>query len=157
MGRPRKPADQKTGHYAAEVKEAQKTASKTAYGTRDVFSTIPEELETEVAKNEWKRIVKILKDMEIVGDIDVYSLIGYCNAWALYRRATSQLEKEPLIITTETGRTAKNPLFDLQDRAAKQLRDFAAKAGISLDARLKYAVIAVQKHDEEVKDEFGDI
>ena len=57
---------------------------------------------------------------------------------------------------TERG-SVKNPLISVQDTYAKQMRDFAMKAGLSVDTRLKYAALKTKNDTAELEDEFGDI
>lgn len=114
----------------------------------------PKELIDTKAKAEWKRIAAILQDMEIIGDLDKYALIGYCNAYSLYNKITEELSKQPFLLETEKGRST-NPLINVQDRFAKQMRDFAVKAGISVNTRLTLASVKVKKDDDEIANEFG--
>ena len=88
--------------------------------------------------------------------MDAANLIGYCNAYSLYVQATKALAGSPLIIETEKG-IQTNPATRVQDMYAKQMRDFAVKAGLSVDTRLKYAALKVKEEDDEIEDDFGDI
>lgn len=152
-----KPSAQHTRHTSAAEKEQRKTEEKKAYGSRETFEVMPADLKDETARKEWTRITKVLSNMDIIGDVDYYSLIGYCNAWSVYLEATNKMKGEPLVLETEHGCKA-NPIIAVQDRAAKQLRDFATKAGLSLDTRLKYAALATRVEEKQtITDEFGDI
>lgn len=157
MGRPRKPAALQTGHISKQEKTRKAEESAAATTTRKCFRSVPADLIDDVSKKEWRRISKMLSEMQIIGDLDASNLIGYCNAYSLYVKATKELSGQPLTIETEKG-IFKNPLVNIQDVYAKQLRDFAAKAGLSIDARLKCAALKIQKEDTgEITDVFGDI
>lgn len=153
----RKPLALHTGHHTKTDIEQLSQENEMAKSTRMCFDSIPDELADDTAKTEWQRISKILSEMDIIGDLDLCNLVGYCNACSLYRKATEKLINAPLVLETEKG-TIKNPLVDIQDKYAKQMRDFAIKAGLSVDTRLKYAALKVKKNDEaDITDEFGNI
>lgn len=153
----RKPLALHTGHHTKADIERLNAEDAVATGTRKCFSdTPPDELIDTIAKDEWLRITDILNDMEIIGDLDKSSLIGYCNAFSLYRRATAELATTSLIVETQRG-PAKNPLISVQDTYAKQMRDFAMKCGLSIDYRLKCATLKVKSDNDEISGVFGDI
>lgn len=152
----RKSAELHTSHHTkAELEDLKQSESK-ATASRTCFENPPpEELIDDVAVKEWERIREILKDMEIIGDLDLYALISYCNAYSFYLKATKELSEGEFIIETEKGKTS-NPLIKIQDLYARQLRDYAMKAGLSIDARLKHASLKVKKEDNDINDMFGD-
>lgn len=153
----RKPMDLHSGHHTKAEIATMELENQTATATRSCFTGAPpKDLIDKTAKAEWKRITGILDPMEIVGDLDKAALIGYCNAFSLYKRATSELAAAPLVLETERG-SVKNPLISVQDTYAKQMRDFAMKAGLSVDTRLKYATLKVKKDTDDLEGEFGDI
>lgn len=153
----RKPMDLHSGHHTKTEIATMELENQAATATRSSLTgTPPKDLIDRVAKNEWKRVTGILADMEIIGDLDYYALIGYCNAFSLYKRATTELAAAPLVSETERG-TVKNPLINVQDTFANQMRNFAMKAGLSVDTRLKYATLKVKQDTDDLEDEFGDI
>lgn len=153
----RKPMDLHSGHHTKAEIATMELENQTATATRSCLTSAPpKDLIDKTAKAEWKRITGILSDMDIVGDLDLYALLGYCNSYSLYKRATSELATAPLVSETERG-TVKNPLINVQDTFANQMRNFAMKAGLSIDTRLKQAALKVKKDAEAVTDEFGDI
>lgn len=111
----------------------------------------PKILIDKTARDEWKRICLILKEMSVIGDLDIYALVGYCNSWSLYCRATTELAQQPLSV--ESGKA--NPLVNVQIKYANEMRAFAVKAGISVNARLTYASLQVKDTDNEINNEFG--
>lgn len=153
----RKPIELHTGHRTKVEIATQELENQAATGPRSCFSgSPPKDLIDKIARAEWKRVTKILEDMEIIGDLDYYALIGYCNAFSYYRRATMELADKPLTVETERG-TVKNPLINVQDTFANQMRSFAMKAGLSIDTRLKQAALKVKKETDDLEGEFGDI
>lgn len=129
-------------------------------GAEDIGKT-PSWLIDPVAKKEYKRILKDLKKIEIVGNLDLSNMAGYCNAYALYRRATEQLSKQELIVEKVSASgcvyDAENPLIMVQKKYAEEMRKFASMCGLTIDSRLKAATAKVDKIEDEIEDEFGDI
>ena len=114
-----------------------------------------------VAKSEYKRVIKDLKNIKIIGNLDLSNLCGYCNAYSMYRKATKDLSKSDLIVkkTSASGAEyeAENPLIMIQKKYAEEMRKFAALCGLTIDSRLKAATIKVDKVENEINNEFGDI
>ena len=98
MSRNRKPLDQQAGNITKEDKDRKALEEQVVKtGAEDIGKT-PAWLVDAVAKREYKRILKDLKRIEIVGNLDLSNLAGYCNAYAMYRKATQQLANEELIV-----------------------------------------------------------
>ncbi len=113
------------------------------------------------AKREYKRILKDLKKIEIVGNLDLSNLAGYCNAYSMYRKATKQLAGTELIVTKTSASgneyDTENPLIMVQKKYAEEMRKFASMCGLTIDSRLKAATAKADKIEDEIEDEFGDI
>ena len=52
---------------------------------------------------------------------------------------------------------AENPLIVVQKKYAEEMRKFASLCGMTIDSRLKAATMKVDKIEDEIEDEFGDI
>lgn len=88
--------------------------------------------------------------MDMLGDLDANNLACYCNAFANYRQASEQLDR--LLIEGE-----ENPLIAIQNKYAKEMREFARLCGLSIDSRLKFAAVKLDNLESQIDDEFGDI
>ena len=153
----RKPMDLHSGHHTKTEIATMELENQAATATRSCFTGAPPKgLIDKTAKAEWKRITGVLSNMALVGDLDFYALLGYCNSFSLYKRTTLELAASPLVLETSRG-TVKNPLINVQDTFANQMRNFAMKAGLSVDTRLKYATLKVKQDTDDLEDEFGDI
>ena len=161
MSRNRKPRDQQAGNITKEDKDRKALEEQVVKtGAEDIGKT-PAWLVDAVAKREYKRILKDLKRIEIVGNLDLSNLAGYCNAYAMYRKATQQLANEELIVKRTSAQgyeyEAENPLIVVQKKYAEEMRKFASLCGMTIDSRLKAATMKVDKIEDEIEDEFGDI
>lgn len=161
MGRPRKIKDLQTKHLTQEEqinKEFEEEFAKTA---RDQLEKPPTWLRDNLAKKEWKRLVEQLKNLEVIGNLDINNLGAYCNAYSSYVEATKNLKKESMLIdyTNKSGATNKieHPYLRIQLKYSDEMRKYSALLGLSVDSRLKMASILNKKIGSDIEDEFGDI
>ena len=114
----------------------------------------------DVAKKEWRRIVKELDKINIVGNLDRNNIGGYCNAFANYVKATEILSQQTYYVDRETRTgviVVKNPMVDIQRTYAEEMRKFASLCGLTIDARLKAAAVKSDKTREAITNKFGNI
>lgn len=160
MGRPRKPVEMQRGNLTVLTMENRSTEEKSVSTGKNQLARPPDWLIDDVAKKEWKRIVKELKKINLIGNLDRNNLGGYCNAFANYVRSTEMMRDQEYYMERET-RTGtiivKNPMVDIQKTYAEEMRKFAALCGLTIDARLKAAAIKTDKMQEEIAKEFGNI
>lgn len=160
MSKARKTLEETTKHLTkSEIAEKEDAEASIVLGNEQLQKP-PEWLVDDIAKNEWNRIISETNKINIVGNLDLSNLAGYCNSYSLYRKATAKLETEPLTIKKMSSGIlikVKNPLIDVQISYASEMRKFAQLCGMTIDSRLKAAVITVNRTQEEISDEFGDI
>lgn len=160
MPRPRKIVDMQNAHLTREEKKNKKLEESCVTTGNDQLKTPPKWLIDAVAKKEWRRIVKELNKIEIIGNLDYANLAGYCNAYANYIKVTEQLADQDYCMErhTRTGSIlVKNPLIGIQKEYADEMRKFAALCGMTIDSRLKAAVTKVDRQKESVERKFGAI
>lgn len=160
MPRPKKPIDMQKAHLTLVEKQNRKTEEDSVTTGNNQLKTPPRWLINDVAKKEWRRIVRELNKIQIVGNLDYANLGGYCNAYANYIQVTEILKDQTYSIERET-RTGtiivKNPLVDIQTNYAAEMRRFAALCGLTIDSRLKAAVVKTEKTEDMITEKFGNI
>ena len=160
MARPRKPIDMQKAHNSIIEKREKKQEEQYVITGNNQLKTPPKWLTDDTAKKEWRRIVRELKQIEIVGNLDYANLAGYCNAYANYIKATQILKEQDYYIERETRSgtiVVKNPMVDIQTTYAAEMRKFASLCGLTIDSRLKAAVTKRNKAETEVAERFGAI
>ena len=161
MSRNRKPLEQQAGNLTKEKKERRQMEQQAVSTGAEDLAKPPSWLVDSVAKREYRRILKDLKKIEIVGNLDLSSLAGYCNSYAMYRKATIQLAGQDLVVTRQSAQgipyEAENPLIMVQKKYAEEMRKFASMCGLTIDSRLKAASARMDRIEDEIADEFGDI
>ncbi len=161
MPRPRKPVQMQSKNLTKEEKENKIIEEKMIVQGKEMLEKPPTWLNDPLAKKEFKRIVSEFEKMEIdvIGNLDINNLGGYCNSFASYVKVTKTLKKEEILIEKETryGTTiVRNPLIDVQKMYSEEMRKFAAMCGLTIDSRLKAATVTREKTDADIEDEFGD-
>lgn len=160
MARSRKTLEETKKHLTkSEIAEKEDMEKEIILGNEQLQEP-PTWLINNIATEEWQRIITETNKISIIGNLDLNNLAGYCNAYAMYRKVTKQLIAEPLMIKKLSAGAltkVKNPLVDIQINYANEMRKFASLCGMTIDSRLKAAVIKTNETQEEISDEFGDI
>lgn len=160
MGRPKKTISMQTAHLTLVQKQERQNEEDSVTTGKDQLKTPPKWLINDVAKKEWRRIIKQLKEINIVGNLDRANLGGYCNAYANYIKATEILKDQTFYVERETRTgiiVVKNPMVDIQQTYAAEMRKFASLCGLTIDSRLKASVAKTEKIEDEIKMKFGNI
>lgn len=161
LSRARKPVGMQSKNLTIEEKMQKQMEEETITVGNEQLKRPPNWLIDDIAKKEFKRLVKEFEKIEVVGNLDLNNICGYCNAYSLYRKATEKLKTDELLVEKPlpNGSTqiVENPLIRIQKTYAEEIRKFASMCGLSIDSRLKIATVKVSREQEEIKDDFGDI
>ena len=160
MSRNRKPLEMQSKHLTNAEKLQKEEEEDLLVLGKEQLQDPPDWLINDVAINEFKRIVKEIDKIDVIGNLDINNLGGYCNSYALYLKSTEELKGKSLIVRKMTKNgpiTVKNPLIEIQKNYADEMRKFASLCGMTIDSRLKVATIKTTQQQENIIDEFGDI
>ena len=160
MPRAKKPIDMQKAHLSLVEKQNKRIEEESVTTGKNHLKKPPDWLINDTAKREWRRIVKELDKIDIVGNLDRANLGGYCNAYANYIKATEILKDQDYYIERETRTgiiVVKNPMVDIQTTYAAEMRKFASLCGLTIDSRLKAAVTKTEKAEDMIKQKFGNI
>lgn len=158
MGRSRKPLEMQKGNITVIDGAKRKKEEESVVVGKDQLEKPPTWLIDNEAKKEWRRLVKELNKIDIIGNLDKNNLAGYCNAFANYQKATKELKEAPFCVEKPTRQgiiMVKNPLIDIQKTYAEEMRKFASLCGLTIDSRLKAAVTKTSKEENSLKEKFG--
>ena len=116
--------------------------------------TCPSHLDS-VAKQEWKRITKLLKNMNVITEIDRAGLAAYCSAYSTFVAAQKQLNKEKeLLSLTSNGNLVQNPLIGIRNRALEILRQFLIQYGLTPASRTEIRSLSKNMDEDPFKEYF---
>jgi len=158
----RKTVAQTSRHMTVAEQEEKKFAENLISNVSTDEIIRPPSWLNKVAKKEWNRIVPQLLQIDIVGNLDLANVAGYCNAFAVYKEATENLNKGSLVIETEDEKTGaifikENPYLKAQTTAAVEMRKFADLCGMTISSRLKAADTKLKVASNTIEEKFGDI
>ncbi len=156
MGRPRKPIEAQTGHLTKDTIVNRGQDENAVLLDDDQLDDMPNWLVNDNAKEEYNRLVTELRKINIVGNLDKNNIANYCNAFALYVKATEKLRSQELILGDEKTEV-ENPLINIQRKYSEEIRKYAALCGLTIDSRLKAGSMKTKKQEENIIDKFGDI
>ena len=93
-----------------------------------------------LAKKEWKRVGKELKENGLVSRLDIQMLAAYCQSYAKWREVEEQLAKlgpDAYMVETPNGFLQPNPLLRTCGQLQEQMRKFAIEFGLTPAARAR--------------------
>jgi len=159
MGRARLPLSEQKGDLTKERKAKLEAEQELVRTPKKYILKAPSWL-SDRAKKEYRRLIKSMADMDMLGDLDANNLAGYCNAWDKYLQAEDEIRERGLFIETPNSPKAPlkaNPAIYVQIKHAKEMREFGRQCGLSIDSRLKFAAAKLPELEAEIEEEFGDI
>ena len=155
MARPRKPLELQTGNLTVEQRK-QKELEESLVKAKEDNIRIPTWLKDKTAKKEFNRIATEMKELNIITNLDVNNLAGYCESFSNYIKATTKLNIQKCM-PNGSYTYVENPLIKIQKLYAEEMRKFAGLVGLTIDSRLRFASIKAKEIKNEIEDEFGDI
>ena len=159
MGAARKVLSLQSGNWKKDELQKKQLEEEAVIVASDQLKKPPAWLRDGVAKKEWIRLVEIMEDIKIIGNLDFNALGAYCNAFSSYVEATKELKGQPLIVDkiTKFGvQRVQNPLLRVQQDATDEMKKASSQIGIDVNSRLKLAHIKRQSTPDN-GNEFGDI
>lgn len=155
MGRTRKPLSEQRGNLTKET-QTRRAAEQDLVKTDCAYLSRPPDWLSDRAKKEYCRLYNAMKNIDMLGDLDANNLAAYCNAFDNYLEAAADVRKNGLTIELD-DKVIENPNVALQIKYAKEMREFGKQCGLSIDSRLKFAAVKLEKAEQDIAEEFGDI
>lgn len=154
MGKTRKIIPGANSHLrVVDRQQKQEEAALIKQADTDEIAKPPAWLDA-AAKKEWRRVLPQLLKLEIVGNLDLSDVAGYCNAFSKFQKTVRELNKQDLVVDTDKG-PRENPLISAQVKYGTEMRRFADLCGMTVNSRLKAATVKLKKQDETIEDRFG--
>lgn len=122
--------------------------------------TCPNWLQPE-AKKEYRRLVRLLSGMGVVGSVDGNALARYATTWMRWRQAVQMIEKggEMMIVRGDDGKPTgvkPSPYIYLARSLAEQLDKLEAAFGLNPSARSRITVSNPPEFRDQDKSRFFD-
>ena len=157
MARPKNPLKLQKGNLTVLQQVEKENSENAVKVSKDQLEKPPSWLVNTVAVAEYKRIVKLLKEIDIVDNLELNNLACYCNAYALYRDATDNLMQTGMVVMGANGSPCKNPLIAIQKTYSDEMKNYAKMCGLTIDSRLKIGSQKTEETQQGIEDIFGAI
>jgi P27 family predicted phage terminase small subunit len=93
----------------------------------------PRWLKGRVARKAWRRFYQVLTDNNVLTEMDRTALEMLCIAYAKWREAAEKAKVG--LYETKTGYVSHNPLINVENRYAKELRALLTEFGLTPSSR----------------------
>lgn len=116
--------------------------------TENKLPSAPSHLSAE-ARKEWRRIGHDLLDAGLMSKIDRAALASYCQCWARWVEAETQLKKHGPIVKSPSGYPIQNPWLSIANKAMAQMLKVLPEFGMTPSSRSRIRVDSSQTDDLE--------
>jgi P27 family predicted phage terminase small subunit len=101
----------------------------------------------EIARAEWRRMVKEMRPLNLLTRLDRAALAIYCDQWERWVMATEELRKYGPVLKMGTM-LVTSPYIGIADKAMNQIRAIGTEFGFTPSARTRLHVSPSQKHGD---------
>jgi len=101
--------------------------------------SIPSHLTGE-ARNEWRRMVKLLIPLGLLTEIDRTALGIYCELYGIWVEAKKRLKEDGHVIINVQGNKTQNPYLGIMKGAFDQMKFYIAEFGMGPSSRSRINV-----------------
>jgi len=146
-GRPRKIVALSTRKISKQEKLERMRQEKNIRLDRDELMEAPEWL-SEVAKEEFYRVVREAGKIPLLDNLDKNYLAIYADAFDRYVNASRKLQEHGDVVSTEKNGLAVSPWLNVLTKAAKEMKDASKLLGLATTDRLRLIVPKVEEKPE---------
>lgn len=106
---------------------------------------------------EWRRLAPVLARLGLLTEIDGDALAQYCQLWARWREAETELAKHGMVIKGSKGAPVLSPFVAIAHRSIAQLRAMLVEFGMTPAARSRIKTDPGPKKDDPFAKFDGDL
>lgn len=100
------------------------------------------------ARQEWRRMVKLLEPLGLLTQVDRAALAAYCQCYSEWVRANEILAEKGMTFTTPNGYVQQRPEVAIRQKARNDMLRFAARFGLTPSDRAGLRVAENHGADE---------
>ncbi len=142
-------------NYTKAELEAREQARKSHKAVPDGLSC-PKVLKDPKAQAEWKRLMPLYRKLgvDVLNDLDVKTLMAYCNSVAIYERAMEQFEEEGCEVTVikldkyNNEIATQNPLIKIMNEQGTLIARYAEILCLSPVGRIRMGKVPSKEKKE---------
>lgn len=84
-----------------------------------------------IAQKEWRRIIPLLEEFNILSNLDLVTVAGYCQAFSFWVRASELFMEQGLFLPGDDGLAHLNPLYHIVRSSGDTLMKTSAQLGMN--------------------------
>lgn len=111
-------------------------------------------VEDAVAASEWRRLAPLLRRARVLTDVDINTLLAYCQQWSTYQHALAKAPAEQRVTYTPNNYPVINPWLSIANKALLLCDRLGEQLGLTPSARTR--VTTATPADEDAFAEFDD-
>ena len=158
MSRRRKVIEMRTAAYTKADIETRRREESIVTLPSDQLVSPPSYLKGKEAQREWRRVVPLLEQIGVFGNLDKSNLAAYCYN---YGEWVELIRKRSALSITSIGDPEDFKILQAIDKQIKvhedQFRRFGSACGMDPSGRLKAAAKQTQTEQETIEARFGAI
>lgn len=96
----------------------------------------------EHAKEEWKRLVRILRHMQLLTEADYMALANLCQTYSTLVKAQRKLSEAGLLYKTQSGYVQQSPLLSIINTCIETITRLCREFGLTPSSRSRIQLSA---------------
>lgn len=130
----RGPAPKPTALVLLEGNPGKRPINKREPQPRFKTPTCPDHLD-DIAKSEWKRLVRIIRGMKLLTEADYIALANLCQAYSRMVKAERKLAEAGLLYKTQSGYVQQSPLISIINASVETITRLCREFGLTPSSR----------------------
>jgi P27 family predicted phage terminase small subunit len=108
----------------------------------------------ELAKAEWKRLVRIISHMKLLTEADYIALANLCQAYSRMVKAERKLAEAGLLYKTQSGYVQQSPLLSIINSSVETISKLCKEFGLTPSSRSRIQLMSSenQQGDDGILD-----
>ncbi len=99
----------------------------------------PKHLST-VARKEWRRVVPILVESQLLTEADITALGAYCESFAMWVEAQAKIREHGLLVMTPNKIPIQSPYVSIANKSLANMCKFLSEFGLTPASRTRLTV-----------------
>ena len=137
----RGPAPRPTALRILEGNPSKRPLNKSEPKPRLKIPRCPDHLD-DLAKAEWKRLVRIISRMKLLTEADYIALANLCQAYSRMVKAERKLAEAGLLYKTQSGYVQQSPLLSIINNSVETITKLSREFGLTPSSRSRIQLAA---------------
>lgn len=104
------------------------------------------------ARQEWKRLSPELERLGLLTGADRATFSAYCEAWAQFREACKEIQRDGQVIESRNGHKMPHPAVSIRHSAIDKILKLSAGFGLTPADRTRIEAAMVEEESDDLLD-----